>query len=119
MPKNLGIELSLFYHESTYKKIKFLKTNASESFLHWICPLLKPAIYDSYEYVYFDGDEVSCIYFLKQGDCGFVLPNYSNIKYIDISVGSYFGVIDILGSMLNEDEDSLHLSHSSAVKLIR
>ena len=46
LPRNLAIELSLFVHESTYKKVKFLKKNASESFLAWICPLLKPSIFD-------------------------------------------------------------------------
>jgi CRP-like cAMP-binding protein len=119
LPKNLAIELSLFYHESTYKKISFLKNNASESFLAWICPQLKPAIFDMNEYVYFDGDEVTCIFFLKQGDCGFVLPNYQNIKYIDISRGSYFGVIDIIGSMVSNDEEELHLSRTRKVKARR
>lgn len=44
LPKNLAIEVSLFIHESTYKKIDFLRNNGSEAFLAWICPLLKPEI---------------------------------------------------------------------------
>jgi hypothetical protein len=106
----LAIELSLFVHESTYKKVKFLKKNASESFLAWICPLLKPSIFDEQEYVYFDGDEINCIYFAKQGELGFVLAAHSNLKYIDISNGNYFGVIDMVGSMLNGTGQSLHLN---------
>lgn len=85
LPRNLAIELSLFVHESTYKKVYFLKNHASESFLAWICPLLKPAIFDENEYVYFEGDEINCIYFVKQGELGFVLAAHSNLMYIDIS----------------------------------
>lgn len=40
---------------------------------------------------------------MKGGECGFVLPRYSNIKYIDIEQGKYFGIIDILGSLLAND----------------
>ena len=100
LPKNLANEVALFIHEELYTKIKFLKCNSIPSFLAWICPLFKPSIYNKSEYVYFDGDEVSCIYFLKQGSCGNVLPRHSNIKYIDMNTGSCFGVIDIIGSML-------------------
>lgn len=109
----MAIELSLFVHESTYKKIIFLRNNASESFLTWICPLLKPAIYDEQEYIFFDGDEISCVNFMKQGDCGFVLARHQNIKYIDITPGNAFGIIDIVGSMLNSDSNTegLHLSN--------
>ena len=103
LPKNLAIEVSLFIHESTYKRIHFLRENASESFLAWICPLLIPESVSLQDYVYFEGDEAKCIYFMKGGECGFVLPRYSNIKYIDIEQGKYFGLIDILGSMLAND----------------
>jgi CRP-like cAMP-binding protein len=84
LPKNLAIEVSLFIHESTYKKISFLRENASESFLAWICPILIPEVVSQLDYVYFEGDEIKSIYFIKSGECGFVLPRYSNIKYIDI-----------------------------------
>jgi CRP-like cAMP-binding protein len=106
LPKNLAIEVSLFIHEGTYRKIDFLKNNSSESFLAWICPLLKPEILSSQDYVYFEGDSVTCMYFMKHGECGFVLPRHSNIKYIEIKPGNFFGIIDIVGSMLSiEAED--------------
>lgn len=105
MPKNLAIELSLFIHETTYNKIKFLKNNGSESFLAWICMQIKASIFDQKEYIYFDGDEVTCIYFLKSGACGFVLPRYSNIQYIEVTIGSTFGIIDIIGNMLLDQKN--------------
>ena len=95
----------MFIHESTYNKIKFLKNNGSESFLAWICTQIKASIFDQKEYVYFDGDEVTCIYFLKDGACGFVLPRYSNIQYIEVTIGSTFGIIDIIGNMLLDQKD--------------
>ena len=45
-----------------------------------------------------EGDEVTCIYFLKEGMVGNVLPRYHNVKYVDYPVGSTFGVLDILAS---------------------
>lgn len=41
------------------------------------------------------------MYFMKDGNCGMVLPRHSNIKYIDIRPGNFFGIIDIVGSMLS------------------
>lgn len=32
-----------------------------------------------------------------------VLPRYSNAKYVNFDEGSYFGVIDIIGSMIKLD----------------
>lgn len=113
MPRNLAIELSLFVHEQTYKKIYFLKRNASEYFLAWVCPLLKPSIFMDQEYIYLNGDEINCCYFMKQGECGFVLACNGNLKYIDITPGNYFGIIDILGSMLQNGNPDLHLSNNS------
>ena len=40
---------------------------------------------------------------MKVGDCGFVLPKFNNTKYITINNGNYFGVIDIIGSLLQSE----------------
>ena len=80
----MAIELSLYIHQTTISKLQFLRSNQSQSFLAWICPLIKTQFFDTRDYICFDGDEIQCIYFHKKGKCGFVLPRYSNIKYIDI-----------------------------------
>ena len=50
--------------------------------------------------------EVHYIYFLKVGDCGFVLSKkYNQAKYIDIPNGCTFGIMDIIGSILLLDDD--------------
>ena len=72
----------------------------SNAFISWICPLLKPVQFREKEHVYFEGDDITCIYFLIKGGSGFVLPKYKNTAYIKINTGHHFGVIDIVGSML-------------------
>lgn len=48
---------------------------------------------------------------MRQGTCGFVLsPRYNNIKYVDFNFGCVFGVVDILGSLLNF-EDGMDLEY--------
>ena len=56
------------------------------------------------QYIYFEGDDVSCIFFLKKGSMGYVLPKYNNFKFIDIGHGNSFGIVDIISSMLRHEE---------------
>jgi len=66
--------------------------------------------FDERDYIYFEGDEITCIYFLKRGSCGFVLPQYSNIKYIDVDAGATFGLVDIVGNMImNKEQEGFAL----------
>lgn len=95
----MKLEVSLFIHEQTYKKIELFKGRSS-AFIAYICPLLKPGPYPENQYVFFEGDDVSNIYFLIKGKCGFVLPKFKNTTYIEISIGNHFGIIDIVGSIL-------------------
>ena len=53
--------------------------------------------------VFHDGDEINCIYFLKEGKVGNVLPRYHNIKYVEYPVGSNFGMMDIVASCFTHD----------------
>ena len=41
LPHKLKLEVSLYIHEETYKKINAFKKRSS-AFIAWICPLLKP-----------------------------------------------------------------------------
>ena len=103
LPHKLRVELSVYLYKDLYSKIFFLQDKSS-SFLAWICPLFKPVMFGINQYIYFEGDDISCIYFLKKGSCGFVLPKHNNFKFIDIGHGNTFGAVDIIGSILRHEE---------------
>lgn len=87
-------------HAHTYKTITIFKKRTS-AFIAWICPLLKPVPIPSNQYVFFEGDDVTSVFFLTRGKAGFVLPKYKNTVYIEIPLGAHFGIIDIVGSILH------------------
>jgi hypothetical protein len=41
LPHKLKLELSLYIHEQTYRRIDLFRGRTS-AFIAWICPLLKP-----------------------------------------------------------------------------
>ena len=91
----LKTELSLCIHEETWQNTPFMMSK-SMSFISWICPLLKPYILQDDDYVFYQGDELLSMYFMKQGQCSFVLPGYNNVPYINIPEGSHFGMEDLV-----------------------
>ena len=93
----------MYIHESRYKKIQFLN-GKTRSFISWICPLLKPLGFVERQYVYQEGDDVSSIYFLIKGKASFVLPSYENTCYVKINKGNHFGIMDIIGSIVTNNE---------------
>ena len=99
LPHQLKLMVSLHIHEQTYKTIDIFR-NRQAAFITWVCPLMKPSTYPDKDYIYFEGDDVTDIFFLMKGKAGFVLPKYQNVPYIEITIGSHFGVIDILGSIV-------------------
>jgi CRP-like cAMP-binding protein len=105
LPHKLKVEVSFYLHEDTYMTMRFLK-DKQMSFIAWICPLLKPQIANENQYVFFEGEEIDSMYFLKQGTVNFVLPKFDNAKYIHITTGTNFGMEDIVSSIIkNEDID--------------
>ena len=104
LPHKMKVEISLFIHEKRYKKIKFFK-NKTISFITWLCPLLRPQTFEEYQYIYSEGEEIISVFFLVGGGASFVLPSYDNVAYINIQEGDNFGIIDILGSVLNNELD--------------
>ena len=83
LPHNLKTELSIYIYEKVYMQVDFLK-NKSKSFISWICPMLKMNVVTPKEYVFYEGDEIQKIFFLRSGLCHYVLPKYQNSKYITI-----------------------------------
>ena len=84
LPHNLKTELSIYIYEKVYMQVDFLRTK-SKSFISWICPMLKMSVVTPKEYVVYEGDEIQKIFFLRSGQCHYVLPKYQNSKYITIN----------------------------------
>ena len=76
----------------------------SMPFIAWICPLLKQRFVLESEIIYFEGDEITNIYFMKAGSCAFVLPKYDNAKYINVTIGYHFGMEEFVGSIIKNDD---------------
>lgn len=79
----------------------------NHDFIAWICPLLKPSVASPNEYIFYEGDEITSIYFITQGYCFYVLPKFLNSKFVKINDGDSFGVLDILAACVEiEDQKS-------------
>ena len=52
-----------------------------------------------------EGDDINNIYFLIKGKAAFVLPSYENTRYINITSGCHFGIMDIIGSVYSNREN--------------
>jgi len=95
LPPKLKIQLSLKIYMSRYQKVKYLNTKTN-SFITWICPILKLCYFDESQYIYQEGEEVENIYFMLNGEANYVLTRYANTAYIHIDEGDQFGAIDII-----------------------
>ena len=88
-------------------------------FITWIIPLFKSEFFETSEFVYSEGDSVDNIFFLHKGTANFVLPIVKNYQYIRIENGDHFGVIDIVGCKLEDDEENLELWYEDSGSLHR
>jgi hypothetical protein len=47
----------MYIYEKRYKKIKFFK-QTSNSFISWLCPLLKPNSFEENQYIFSEGEDI-------------------------------------------------------------
>ena len=115
LPLNLKQQLSCHIYESLYTQVDFLKSK-SQTFISWICPILKTTVASPKEYIFYEGDEINRIYFVKGGKCDYVLPKYTNQPFITIVERTCFGVIDIVSACLDqlESDDKIVIPESNA-----
>jgi hypothetical protein len=58
----------MIIYEKKFTKINFLRAHSdNETFIGWICPLLKPLLIVKREFIYQEGDTVNNIFFLEAG----------------------------------------------------
>jgi CRP-like cAMP-binding protein len=108
-------------YKDSYESIHYLKLQ-SDSFIGWICPLLKQVFIPIEQYIYYETDQITEIYFLTKGNAGFVLPFKQNIVYIEIEKGDHFGEIDFVvasGSKMLSVEEMVELINTVNFNLIR
>ena len=104
LPLDLKTPLSISIYREVYTNVDFLK-NKSSDFIVWICPLLKTRVAGPNEVIYYEGDALECIYFIKSGQCNYVLPMYANTPYIEIVEHTCFGLIDIIVALLEKSSE--------------
>lgn len=75
LPMELKTAVSIEIYEKLYTKIEFLQYQ-DVRFISFICPLFKLRYADPEEYIYYEGDPFDGIYFVKEGDCDYVLPAF-------------------------------------------
>jgi hypothetical protein len=74
---HLRQQLSVYIYEKVYTRVDFLR-DKPQPFISWICPLLKTYVASPREYIFYEGDEITRIFFLKKGTADYVLPKYTN-----------------------------------------
>lgn len=95
LPFRLKCCTIMYLYKESYERIIYLK-NQGESFLGWICPLLKQVVIPEDQYIYYETDLITEVYFLHAGTAGYVLPLKENIVYIEINLGDHFGETDLI-----------------------
>lgn len=104
LPINLMTELSLVMYENRYQNIKYFKDKDAK-FVIWICPLLKPEVFDRDQYIYREEELITGIYFLIGGNVKLVLQKYNDSPFINVNEGYLFGMLDIIGSASSQEID--------------
>jgi hypothetical protein len=90
---------------SDFVEINFFnnKCHDKELLLSWIIPKFKQDLVSEESNMYQEGDKLTKIFFLGDGEAGFVLPRFRNSVFIKICKGDHFGHLDIAGSLYNTD----------------
>ena len=91
----MKIKTIMHLYREQYESIIYLKSQ-SDGFLGWICPLLKQSFISQQQYIYYETDRITEVYFLTNGTAGFVLPFKENIIYCEINNADSFGEIDLI-----------------------
>ena len=68
------------------------------------------------EYIYYEGDSIDSIFFMRNGSANYILPQYNNEPFCKIIEHTCFGVVDIIGSYFsakNLDKDGHEPSEQS------
>ena len=96
----------MFLYSDIYKKVIFLK-DKNIAFTSWICPLLKPNVITSQEYVFNEGDDIKFLFFNPSSFLSYVLPKFMKQEYIRINMGNDSGLVDLVYAMYKRKQDAI------------
>lgn len=77
------MKVNMYLYNEQYMKCPYLASQ-NENFLGWVCPLLKHSYIPVDQYIFYEADLIEEIFFLTEGNAGFVLPLREHIVYIEI-----------------------------------
>ena len=99
LPRKLRGDLNSAMHESLVRKITIFKDESS-MFVEYLARLLKPKKYQAEEIICEEGSSINEIFFIIKGCVEYVLPEYNNTPYLQISKGERFGELEIVQLLL-------------------
>jgi uncharacterized Tic20 family protein len=95
LPFRLKVRTIMYIFKESYESVNYLKSQ-SNNFLAWICPLLTQVFIPIDQYIYYETDSITEIYFQISGFAAFVLPLKKNIVYLYVNNGEFFGEVDLI-----------------------
>ena len=98
LPAAIRCEISLHMHGGIVKRINFFE-DKDQTFIGSIVPLLQPCKARKDDMVYSKGLHASAIFFVTKGRVSFCLEEESDIGFLDMIMGSYFGEIEVIKSI--------------------
>lgn len=113
LPHKLKLELAMAIYRKMFLNVKFFDRK-EKSFIIWVGTAIKPFNMQEQEYIFKEGEKIIEMYFLVQGEVGYVLPRFSNKVYITIEQGEKFGHVDLLG--VRKRNEGLELQGGSKIE---
>lgn len=81
LPMNFRQELSVHIYNEYTQQVSFLR-GKKESFNGFICPNFQTLVTAPEEYIFYEGEDIRDIYFMKKGKAYMILPQYNCQPFI-------------------------------------
>lgn len=87
LPLRLRHQMAQEIYKNVAETFPFLKSIKEKSFLSWIGHRLVPRMINEKAFLYQETEELSGMFFIKDGCVAFILPRYENAIYKRIESG--------------------------------
>jgi hypothetical protein len=86
LPPQLRADLSYLIHKEKVQSLPFFRVQ-SQKFIGYISQFLTPAKFTKGNYIYEEGDEADCIYFITKGKVGYILKDSDDLPFLVFDQG--------------------------------